>query len=102
MLAISGYLRFQAEDHDDIAEGLRAIVKLSRQEPGCVEYWFAEDLDRRGTFGFFECWESKEAFDTHVATDNQKEFGERYLSRMVAASAAQHEISDRQVLATDS
>jgi len=102
MLAISGKLLFRPEDHDEIADGFRDIIKLSRQEPGCVEYWFAEDLDQAGTFAFFECWASKDAFDTHVGSTNQKEFGERYLSRMIGAAAAQYEISDRQVIATES
>jgi quinol monooxygenase YgiN len=99
MLAISGKLIFRPEEHDDIAEGLRGIIKLSRREPGCVEYWFAGDLDQPGTFAFFECWADKDAFDTHVASSNQKEFGERYLSRMTGAIAAQYEISDRQIIA---
>jgi quinol monooxygenase YgiN len=54
---------------------------------GCMEYWWAEDIDEPNTFRFFECWESQEAFETHIAAPHEKAFGERNLSRITGATA---------------
>jgi quinol monooxygenase YgiN len=38
-------------------------------------------------FRFFECWESQELFDAHLAAPHEKAFNERYLSRITGATA---------------
>jgi quinol monooxygenase YgiN len=101
MLAISGILRFKPEDHDEVIEGLAWVTERSRADAGCIEYWYAEDLVDRGSFRFFECWESSEAFEAHRAAPYEEEFTQRYLSRLAGAGAAQYEISGREVLAAD-
>jgi quinol monooxygenase YgiN len=101
MLAISGILRFKPEDRDEVIEGLAWVTEHSRADAGCIEYWYAEDLVDRGSFRFFECWESSEAFDAHRAAPYEEEFTQRYLSRLAGAGAAQYEISGREVLAAD-
>jgi quinol monooxygenase YgiN len=101
MLAISGILRFKPEDRDEVIEGLAWVTERSLADAGCIEYWYAEDLADRGSFRFFECWESVEAFDAHRAAPYEEEFTQRYLTRLAGAGAAQYEITDRQVLANE-
>ena len=43
------------------------------------------DLADRGSFRFFECWESVEAFDAHRAAPYEEEFTQRYLTRLAGA-----------------
>jgi quinol monooxygenase YgiN len=87
MLIIAGSLSFDPSDRDEVIGSLRRITELSRQDEGCVEYSWAEDLDAPNVFRFFECWESQALFDTHLAAPHEKEFSERYLSRITAATA---------------
>ncbi|HWF21404.1 MAG TPA: antibiotic biosynthesis monooxygenase [Acidimicrobiales bacterium] len=101
MLAISGILRFKPEDRDEVIEGLAWVTERSLADAGCIEYWYAEDLVDRGSFRFFECWESVETFEAHRAAPYEEEFTQRYLTRLVGAGAAQYEITTREVLAAD-
>ena len=87
MLIIEGSLTFDPSDRHDVIASLIEVSEHSREDPGCVEYWWAEDLDQPNTFRFFECWESQEAFDTHIAQPHEVAFGERNLSRLVGATA---------------
>ena len=87
MLIIAGSLSFDARDREDVLASLSEITTLSRNDPGCVEYWWAEDVDARNTFRFFECWESQDAFDAHIGAPHEHAFGERNLSRITGATA---------------
>jgi quinol monooxygenase YgiN len=87
MHIIAGSLSFAPEDREDVIASLVEITGLSKNDPGCVEYWWAEDLDQPNTFRFFECWESKELFDAHIAAPHEVAFGERNLSRIMGATA---------------
>ncbi|MGH9029921.1 MAG: putative quinol monooxygenase [Acidimicrobiales bacterium] len=87
MLIISGSLSFAPEDRKLVLENLVEITQLSRNDAGCVDYWWAEDVEEPNTFRFFECWESQELFDAHISTPHEKTFGERLLSRIAGATA---------------
>lgn len=87
MLLIAGSLSFSPEDREDVLAGLSEITALSRADAGCVEYWWAEDVDQPNTFRFFECWETQELFDAHINAPHEQAFGERYLTRITGATA---------------
>jgi len=87
MLIIAGSLSFSSDDREDVLTSLTEITALSRTDPGCVEYWWAEDVDEPNLFRFFECWESQELFDAHIAAPHEHAFGERNLSRITGATA---------------
>jgi quinol monooxygenase YgiN len=38
MISFTVRMRFNSEDHEEIAQHLRELTRLSRQEPGCVSY----------------------------------------------------------------
>jgi quinol monooxygenase YgiN len=87
MLIIEGSLSFKAEDRDDVLASLHEVTTRSRRDAGCVEYWWAEDIEKPNTFRFFECWASQELFDRHIEAPHEKAFGERNLTRLVGATA---------------
>jgi quinol monooxygenase YgiN len=87
MLVIAGSLSFSPDDRDDVVASISEVTDASRKDPGCLEYWWAEDVEEPNTFRFFECWESDEHFDAHVAAPHEKAFGERNLARITAATA---------------
>ncbi|WP_436771791.1 putative quinol monooxygenase [Yinghuangia sp. YIM S09857] len=95
MLVISGFLTFRPEDRDEIIEGLLAVSELSRKDPGCVEYWWAEELERPNTFRFFEAWETPEQFEAHRAMPYEEAFNERYLPKLIGADANVHAVTER-------
>ena len=88
MFIIAGSLSFDGSDRGDVLDSLSEITQLSRADDGCVDYWWAEDVDEPNTFRFFECWASREQFDAHVEAPHERAFGERNLARITGATAA--------------
>jgi quinol monooxygenase YgiN len=93
MIVIAGSLRFDPADRADVLASLAEVTEASRRDAGCVEYWWAEDLEAPNTFRFFECWETAELFDAHLAQPHEAAFGARNLSRLTGATASQFEAS---------
>jgi quinol monooxygenase YgiN len=95
MHALTGYLDFRPEERGQTVDAIRAVTERSRRDPGCVDYWWAEDLDRPCRFRFFECWESEEAFHSHQAKPHEHEFMADHVSRIVGADAHVMTVADR-------
>ena len=95
MFAISGYLAYDEKDRDFVLAGLKAIAERSRRDPGCVEYWWAEDVEMANRFRFFECWATEADFEAHSAAPYEKEFMADYVSRITGADANVLVISSR-------
>jgi quinol monooxygenase YgiN len=95
MHAIAGVLRFPPEMHDDIVVALHDVAERSRADTGCVDYWWAAELDEPGAFRFFECWENEDVFQAHLAAPYEQEFNERILVKLVSAQAWRYEVSGR-------
>lgn len=95
MLAISGYLSYDVKDREFVLDGLRRIAERSREDPGCVEYWWAEDVEVANRFRFFECWATEADFDAHSAAPYEKAFMADYVSRITGAEATVLTISSR-------
>jgi quinol monooxygenase YgiN len=94
MLAIAGLLRFPPEARDEMVAVLTRLAERTRQDDGCLAYWWAEDLTDRGSFRFFEAWESEETFAAHRNAPYEHEFNDQYLSRVVGAEAHQYTVTD--------
>jgi quinol monooxygenase YgiN len=88
MIVVAGSLSFDPSDRADVLASLAEVTEASRRDAGCLEYDWAEDLEAPNTFRFFECWESQELLDAHLAAPHEAAFGERNLSRMTAATAS--------------
>jgi quinol monooxygenase YgiN len=88
MIIIAGSLSFDPSDRDDVLASLAEVTEASRRDPGCLEYFWGEDLEAPNTFRFFECWESQELLDSHLAQPHEIAFGERNLTRITGATAS--------------
>jgi quinol monooxygenase YgiN len=95
MHAITGYLKFKAEDRETVTAGLADITELSRKDPGCVDYWWAEAVGEPNTFRFFECWETEELLNAHLAMPHEKEFMERFMPLVIGADAHAYDADNR-------
>ncbi len=95
MMAISGWLSFDPKDRDFVLEGLRLVAARSREDSGCVEYWWAEDVKVANRFRFFECWETEEHLDAHAAAPYAKAFMADYVSRVTGAEANVWTVAER-------
>jgi quinol monooxygenase YgiN len=93
MIIVAGTMSFAAADRADVLASLAEVTDASRRDAGCVEYWWAEDLEHPNTFAFFECWDSKDLLDAHLAQPHETAFGERNLGRMTDATATMFEAS---------
>jgi quinol monooxygenase YgiN len=91
MIIVAGSMSFAAADREDVLASLNEVTAASRADAGCIEYWWAEDLAEPNTFRFYECWESRESLNAHLAQPYEAAFGERNLGRMTAATATMFE-----------
>lgn len=67
-------MRFREEDLKDIADVLRELTRLSRQEPGCVTYvpHFVES--NPSTVVIYEQYRDEAAAETHRGTEHFAKF----------------------------
>ena len=95
MLVVSGVLRFTEVDVPMVRDEVIGILEKSRRDAGCVEYWWAADLEDPGAFRFFECWESQEAFEAHRNQPFEGAFAERVLPRLIGVEAYHYDVDGR-------
>lgn len=95
MHALSGYLEFPPDRRDETLAALRAVSDRSRQDPGCIDYWWAEDVEHPDRFRFFECWSTLEAFEAHQAQPYESEFMAEHVSRITGFDAHVLDIAGR-------
>jgi len=93
--ALTGFLDFPPHEREETIAALKAVAARSREDRGCVDYWWSEDLEHPCRFRFFECWESEEAFAAHQAQPYEHEFMTEHVSRIVGADAHILTISER-------
>ncbi|HTW99482.1 MAG TPA: putative quinol monooxygenase [Acidimicrobiales bacterium] len=67
MLIVAGELIVEAELREQFLRSREAVMRASRNEPGCVDYVFSADPLEPGRVVLFERWESQEALDAHIA-----------------------------------
>jgi len=95
MHALSGYLEFPVDRREETVAALREIAARSRQDPGCIDYWWAEDVERPDRFRFFECWATVEDFDAHQAQPYEVTFLSEHVSRITGADAYVLDVAGR-------
>ncbi len=95
MHALTGYLEFPPDQREETVAALQAVAARSRQDLGCLDYWWSEDVEHPCRFRFFECWESEEAFSAHQSQPYEHEFMTDHVSRITGADAHVLAISAR-------
>ena len=59
---------------DAYAEYMREMIRLTKEEDGCIAYDLYEATDGSGGVVMVEVWESREALDKHMQSDHFKKF----------------------------
>jgi quinol monooxygenase YgiN len=95
MHALSGYLEFPVDGREATLAALEEVSARSRADPGCIDYWWAEDVEHPNRFRFFECWATVEDFDAHQAQPYEVAFHEEHVSRITGADAQVLDIAGR-------
>ena len=80
MIVISGRARLHESRIDGAVRAGSTMATTSRDEPGCLEYRFAVDIDDPMVVQIFEQWESAEALEAHFATPHFAAFSEVLLA----------------------
>jgi quinol monooxygenase YgiN len=93
--ALSPYLEFPPDKRERTLAALRDVCTRSRQDPGCIDYWWAEDVEHPDRFRFFECWATVVDFDAHQAQPYEVAFMEEHVSRITGADAQVLDIAGR-------
>lgn len=74
MISFTVRMRFNAADHDEIAEILRKLTAASRQEPGCVTYVPHFVDGDSTTVVIYEQYADEAALDHHRNSPHFKEY----------------------------
>jgi quinol monooxygenase YgiN len=77
MIALSVAMTFPADAVDDVIAYVADYAVLSRQDTGCVEYWWARSLEDPNTLRLFEVWESQELMQAHLAQPHGADYAEK-------------------------
>jgi quinol monooxygenase YgiN len=88
VVVICGYLEYRPDDRDEVLAGLIEVGRRSREDAGCIDYWWAEDLETPGRFRFFECWDSQEHFQAHRDQPYEQEFMDRFVNGRITGADA--------------
>jgi quinol monooxygenase YgiN len=61
----------------DTAKLLQQFGTDSLKEPGAVRFESLQDVARTNHFTIVEVWQSRQAYETHLAADHSKRFREK-------------------------
>ena len=70
MLLILGTVRLPPANMAAARSSMAAMITASRDEDGCVEYTYAEDVLDAGLVHVKERWRDQAALDRHFASDH--------------------------------
>jgi len=93
MIAIQGYVDWPTDLRDEMRGILSTLAERTRQDEGCIDYWWSEDLDHPGRFRFFEAWETQETFEAHRNADYEHAFMNTHIPRAIGAGATEFALS---------
>jgi quinol monooxygenase YgiN len=70
MLMLTVNLRVPRADQERLRPHMEAVVKASRQEPGCLHYTYGYDLLDPDLIRVFEIYKDDEALEAHGASEH--------------------------------
>ena len=65
-LTIVANIHANADKIDLVKEELLKLIDITRAEPGCINYDLHQDNDNPAHFMFYENWESRDLWQTHM------------------------------------
>lgn len=75
MIIVSGLMEIAPADLDRFTALTRELVEATRREPGCVEYRFAQSIEKAERFEVFEEFVDQAALDEHARADHYRGWG---------------------------
>ena len=76
MIVIAGRARLHSSELEEAVTAGSEMAKLSRDEPGCIDYRFSIDVDDPLVVRIFEQWQSATALEAHFAAPHFAAFAE--------------------------
>ncbi len=74
MFALSVSMTFPADRFAEVKQRVIQLAAQSRQDAGCVEYWWAEMLEEPNSLRLFEVWESPAILQEHLQLPHEVEW----------------------------
>lgn len=70
MFVVHGTFPIKPDAVEDLKSALTGLQAATRTEDGCLSYEWSESVETPGTFYSIESWESRDALETHLATEH--------------------------------
>lgn len=73
-LTIVAHIRAKSDQIDLVKAELLKLIDITRAETGCINYDLHQDNDDPAHFLFYENWESRELWQTHMNNKHLKDY----------------------------
>ena len=73
-LTIVAHIKAKTENIEAVKAELEKLIPITRAEQGCMQYDLHQDNDNPGHFLFFENWESRELWHTHMNAQHLQDY----------------------------
>ena len=73
-LTIVANIKAKANKIDLVKEQLVKLIDTTRAEQGCINYDLHQDKNNPAHFVFYENWESRELWQTHMANQHLQDY----------------------------
>ena len=73
-LTIVANIKAKADKIDLVKTELEKLIPITRAEQGCLQYDLHQDNENPAHFLFYENWESRELWQTHMNAQHLKDY----------------------------
>ncbi|MEM9477838.1 MAG: putative quinol monooxygenase [Pseudomonadota bacterium] len=73
-LTITGNILVKDGHVDAVKAELEKLIPITRAEAGCIQYDLHQDNENPNYFMFYENWESRDLWQTHMQNDHLKAY----------------------------
>ena len=73
-LTIVANIKVKPEHVDTVKAELEKLIPITRAEEGCIQYDLHQDNENPAHFLFYENWDSRELWQTHMNNQHLKDY----------------------------
>lgn len=73
-LTIVAHIRAKSDQIDLVKTELLKLIEITRAEAGCINYDLHQDNENPAHFLFYENWESRQLWQTHMNNQHLKDY----------------------------
>ena len=73
-LTIVANIKTKADKIELVKAELLKLIDITRAEKGCINYYLHQDNENPAHFMFYENWESRELWQTHMGNQHLKDY----------------------------